>query len=152
MDYQCSTSDLPVKHQSFKGQPGPEPEPEEVSSPSETRPESKPPIPDLWQAWVEELGGKPPVPRLTAQRRRKLLALYREQLKARTDPVGFFRLILGAVKHSDHHMSKRDYQFPESLFSSEEKRDRWALKAGRNDSGPSKYHMTAAEVKEWAGE
>lgn len=84
------------------------------------------PISDLWGVWLEELGaGKGKPPKLTTQRRLKLKALYLEHLEDEDDPLAFFRRILKTVQRSDHHMSKRAYQMPESLFVSEDRRDKW---------------------------
>ncbi len=88
------------------------------------------PIADLWQVWVDELGGKPPHPKLTDTRRRKLEALYSEHLKDDPDPTARFRAICRAVLESDHHMSVRAYQMPESLFKNPERRERWYLEGG----------------------
>ena len=90
---------------------------------------SKPAVPvtDFWQIWVEELGGRPPHPKLTDKRRKLLAALYREHLKDEPDPTARFRAICRAVLESDHHMSVRTYQMPESLFMNPERRERWYL-------------------------
>lgn len=90
-------------------------------------------VSDLWAVWIDELGGDPPHPRLTAQRSEKLKCLAREHL-AGENPLGRFRAMLHAVKASDHHMGTRSYQFPESLFRNEERRDRWA-QAGIHPNG-----------------
>lgn len=95
------------------------------------------PISDLWGVWLEELGGDPPHPRLTTKRRQKLRDLYREQLRKAPDPVALFRDVLRAVKRSEHHMSKRAYQMPDSLFRNEERRDTW-VQAALNPDRPSK--------------
>ena len=55
--------------------------------------------------------------------------LYREQLKGQADPVGVFRSICVTVRASDHHMSKRAYSLPESLFRTAERRETWTLDA-----------------------
>lgn len=91
-------------------------------------------VSDLWSIWIEELGGDPPYARLTRKRREKLDALYSECLADADEPSTLFRRILRTVKASDHHMSRRTYQFPESLFRNEERRDRWADMA-RNGNG-----------------
>ncbi len=95
---------------------------------------SAPPIADLWQVWLDELGGKPPHPKLTDSRKKLLATLYREQLKDDLDPLARFRSICRAVLASDHHMSVRTYQLPESLFKNAERRERWYL-AGVNGGG-----------------
>jgi hypothetical protein len=97
-------------------------------------------VEQLWEVWIEELGGARPDPRLTATRSKKLKALATEHLVGE-DPLGRFRQILQAVKTSEHHMSKREYQMPESLFRNEDRRDTWVNKAANpsmngNGSGP----------------
>jgi len=84
----------------------------------------------MWRIWLEELGGKPPHPKLTNTRRKKLEALYREHLHQEVDPLARFRAICRAVLESDHHMSVRAYQMPESLFNNPERRERWYLEGG----------------------
>jgi hypothetical protein len=85
---------------------------------------------ELWDVWVDELGGKQPHPSLsTGKRRQVLTALYEEQLQRQPDPVAVFRQVCRAVKRSDHHMSQRDYHMPESLFLNSERREKWTLKA-----------------------
>jgi hypothetical protein len=91
---------------------------------------SKPdePVVDLWGVWLEELGGTGRKPTLTPKRKQKLRDLYREQLSELPDPLDGFRRILRAVQRSDHHMSDRAYQMPDSLFRNPERRDSWAQK------------------------
>lgn len=82
----------------------------------------------MWGIWLEELGGEPPHPKLsTGRRKQSLELLYREQLRHLPDPIDAFRRICWAVQASEHHMSNRSYQLPESLFRSPERRERWTL-------------------------
>ena len=112
---------------------------------------SKAAITDMWRIWLEELGGKPPYPKLTDDRRKKLGLLWDEQLRDQDSPLACFRSILRAIKASEFHMSKRAYQLPESTFRDANKRDTWAIEARTN--GRSGTHlMTAAEVEAWAAE
>ncbi len=103
--------------------------------------------PPIWMhlIWNEELGSSQQL-RLTAKRRQKYTALFEEQLKEAPDPKLAFRVILRAVKRSPHHMSERDYQMPESLFSDENRRDKWVQKtlhaiatAERHTEGAEKF-------------
>lgn len=94
----------------------------------------KAPVSDLWAVWIEELGGGGRPPTLTPKRRQVLAKLWEEQLQDADDPIERFRKTLQAVKRSEHHMSKREYQYPESLFRNPERRDRWA-QAGTNGTG-----------------
>lgn len=97
---------------------------------------SKPdePVIDLWDVFLEELGGSGKQPRLTDKRKQKLRALYDEQLKSEDQPTEAFRRILRAVKKSEHHMGNRSYQMPESLFRDESRRDGWMQKSLQNGS------------------
>ena len=101
-------------------------------------------VSDLWPVFVEEMDGD----RLTRTRRKKLAALHREQLASEPDPVESFRRVLRAVKASEHHMSERAYQMPESLFRNEERRERWAEKARTNGAPADPLRMSAAELWE----
>lgn len=99
-------------------------------------------VDDAWQVYLEELGGDRRKPTLTETRRQKIAKLYREQLSGSDSPVADFRSILWAVKASDHHMSERAYQMPESFLRNPERRERWTLKAldggtGECGTGPS---------------
>ncbi len=99
---------------------------------------SAPPLSDLWEVFLEELGGtRPPYPKLTTERRKKLSALHDEQLIATSDPLSTFRAILRAVKASPHHMANRQYQMPESLFRNPERRDVWMQRASANGARES---------------
>ena len=95
-----------------------------------------PPISDLWDVFLEELGGDGRPPTLTRSRREKLRLLRDEYLGDLPDPLARFRSLLQAVKQSEHHMSVRDYQMPESLFKNRERRDKWAVKAEAYERGP----------------
>lgn len=87
---------------------------------------------DLWSVFVEVMGGDRLT--LTPKRRRLLELLHEEHLAGEPDPLEVFRATLAAVRASDHHMSERAYQMPESLFRNAERRERWAEK-GRALSG-----------------
>lgn len=92
----------------------------------------------LWPVYLDELGGNGRQPSLTDKRRKKIKALDEEQLPNDPDEAQEkFRQILKAVQDSDFHMSKRDYQYPDSLFRNEERRDKWAAKA-ENGGGDDK--------------
>lgn len=84
---------------------------------------------ELWTIWLDHLGGNGRQPTLTDKRRKKLDALLDEQLTTDPDldPLKLFGAILEAVTASDHHMSERAYQMPESLFRNAERRERWTL-------------------------
>jgi len=87
---------------------------------------------ELWEVFIDELGGEKPHPSLTPKRRDLLARLYSEQLLPRcremgTEPPDLFRRICRSVKASDHHMSQSQYQLPESLFKTAERRERWTL-------------------------
>ena len=108
------------------------------------------PVVEMWTIWLEELGGRPPHPELRTGTRAELLdRLYDERLRDHADPLGLFRKICCAVAASDHHMSKRAYHLPESLFRNATRRERWTLDAtaqgnGRARSGAS---MTPAQLR-----
>ena len=89
----------------------------------------------MWDVWVDELGGAGRKPAFTPKRKQKLRDLFTEQLSDAEDPVTLFRRILKTVKRSDHHMSDRAYQMPESLFRNQERRDRWTAKAFASTNG-----------------
>ncbi len=87
-------------------------------------------IGEYWSIYLELLGGIGRSPKLTDKRRKKLEALHREHLEQEPDPSARFRGICQAVLASDHHMSVRAYQMPESLFKSPERRENWYLEGG----------------------
>lgn len=97
------------------------------------------PVSTMWEMWLERFGGKGRQPSLTPSRSKALTSLYREQLKAEDEPLAVFDKVLKTVERSEHHMSKREYQYPESLFRNADRRDRWvteALSANGKSSGP----------------
>lgn len=102
----------------------------------------------LWTVYVEEMNAS--AMKLTDKRRKKLQALYTEQLNSEDDPLGMFRQILQTVQRSDHHMAKRSYQTVESLFVDEERRERWTLDAkdATADNGTDNGYMSRDEL--WA--
>lgn len=83
--------------------------------------------PHRWmhEIWHEELGYDGHPLKLTEKRRKKYRRLYEEHLEAAPRPEVAYRAILRRVQESDHHMSERSYQMPESLFRNEERRDQW---------------------------
>lgn len=83
--------------------------------------------PQRWMhdLWHEELGIDGHPIKLTRKRRQKYRAMYTEQLASTPDPRIAWRAVLKAVQRSDHHMSKRDYQMPESLLNDAERREKW---------------------------
>ena len=92
---------------------------------------------ELWQIWLDELSPKGPHPTLTAKRARVLDALHSEQLsKNGADPHQLFRGIVKALKASEFHSSKRQYQYPESFLSSPERRESWFLRSLEKSHNP----------------
>lgn len=135
--------------------------PDNSISPSTTEATSDPAEPDhdeavdveaVWQVWIEELGGDPPHPELSTGDRRKLLrTLIAEQLEPRReehDPLDVMRKLCRAVKASDHHMSKRQYHLPESIFRNAKRREFWVLEglSSRGGGGGSGRPPTAEEL------
>lgn len=101
------------------------------------------PVSDLWEIWLSELGGNGRKPTLTAARSKALSRLWHEQLAGEEEPMEAFRRVLRAVQRSDHHMSQRAYQYPDSLFRNEERRDRWMTEAstnGKQDLRPVRFY------------
>lgn len=103
---------------------------ENISSSNEdsSKPENAP-VSDMWDLWLDRFGGSGRQPTLTANRSKALTMLYREQLADEDDPLAMFGKVLDAVARSEHHMSKREYQYPDSLFRNEDRRDRWVVAA-----------------------
>lgn len=89
---------------------------------------SKAPVRELWEVWKEEIAGSRDV-QLTEKRRTKLRELWDEQLEGSKDPFDLFRRILAAVKRSEFHTAKFEYQLPESIFRNPERRNRWTIDA-----------------------
>jgi len=83
-------------------------------------------IKELWEVYLEELGGKGKQPTLTAKRKQVIGSLYDEQLKGEENYTEAFRGILKAVKSNEFYQ-KRAYQLPESLFKNPERRERHFL-------------------------
>lgn len=85
------------------------------------------PEPPEWmhEVWHEVLGIDGHPIKLTDTRRQKYKAMYDEQLADAPDPRVAFRAVLYAVTKSEHHMSQRSYQMPESLLLNEDRRERW---------------------------
>lgn len=75
--------------------------------------------------WHEELGYDGHPIKLTEKRRQKYGAMHEEHLACLDDPRLGWRAVLKCVKRSDHHMSVRAYQMPESILKNPERRERW---------------------------
>ena len=98
-------------------------------------------VKELWDIYLELLGGNGKTPSLTAKRKKVLNALYEEQM----NPESYqeeFRGILKAVKASEHHMKERAWQMPESLFRNEERRERWSLKGSEKKHQPQTHSVS----------
>lgn len=98
---------------------------EEETEKKETSEREKAPVSDMWEMWLRRFGGSGRQPTLTGARSKALQKLWDEQLKDEDEPFKTFSKVLDAVKASDHHMSKREYQYPDSLFRNDSRRDRW---------------------------
>lgn len=97
-----------------------------------------PPIEEMHDVWNDELGSSRRL-NLTEKRRTKYRLLFEEHLEEMDRPVVAFRAILRRVQMSDHHMSDRGYQMPESLFRNPESREAWierTLSAARAGGTP----------------
>lgn len=86
--------------------------------------------PAVWmhEAWQDVLGSGRALT-LTPARRQKYRAMFAERLASTEDPRLAWRTVLWAVTQSEHHMGNRDYQLPESLLKSAERREKWVEKA-----------------------
>lgn len=84
-----------------------------------------PPAEWMHGVWQEVLGYDSHPLELTTTRKQKYEAMYREQLAELPDPEAAWRAVLYAVTQSEHHMSNRSYQMPESLLVNPERRSRW---------------------------
>ena len=96
----------------------------------------------MWAVYVEEMNGDRLT--LTPKRRRVLKALHAEQLTDDGNPTEAFRAILRAVRGSEFHMGKRDYQMLESLFVDQERRERWAERSRGNGTRPAEPLMMSS--------
>lgn len=78
--------------------------------------------------------------KLTAKRQEKYRAMHEEQLTRTKNPQVAWRAVLRVLQSSDHHMSERAYQMPESFLRNEQRRDRWFQKTVEavrgNGTGP----------------
>ena len=100
----------------------------------------------LWEVWLEELAGSGPKPSLTHKRKQALNALYEEQLAtAGGDPAVLFRGMVRTLKASDHHMSNRAYQMPESFLRNPERRESWYLRSLEGQSNPQEAQAVSLE-------
>ena len=101
---------------------------------------------ELWQIWLEELSPRGPHPTLTDKRARVLDALYAEHLSTNgADPHQLFRGIVRALKASEFHSSKRQYQYPESFLSSPERRESWYLRSLEKSHNPQEAQGVSLE-------
>lgn len=96
---------------------------------------ASPPYQEIHDVFLDELGGDPPYPNLTPKRRKKYRKLWDEHLAQLDDWQSVWRSLLQSLKSSDHHMSERSYQMPESFLRNEERRDRWIQKAYEHLNG-----------------
>jgi hypothetical protein len=85
-------------------------------------------VKELWGIWLDEFANtKGPKPRLTDKRANLLNSLFEEQLKPNSEkPLDLFRKALRQIKKNDWYMKpdKRQFLFPESLFLTEERREK----------------------------
>lgn len=84
----------------------------------------------MWDAYKERVlgGGRW---KLLSRRKSSLRMLYAEQLKTEPEPLKLFACILAAIRADAWAMQKdKDYNLPESVFNSPERRERRA-NAGR---------------------
>lgn len=103
-------------------------------------------------AWQEELGLPGRAAALNTERRQKYQAMYDEQLAKTPDARVAWRAVLWAVKQSEHHMSTRSYQMPESFLKSESRRERWVLTAidlMQKGPGSSKQEQNVIKIREY---
>lgn len=101
---------------------------ENGKKPTKLQPWSLDPAPWMHEVWHLELGNGERIA-MTESRRQKYRLMYVEQLKNSPDPQVAWRVILRTVKHSEHHMSTRAYQLPESLLRNQDRRDKWVQEA-----------------------
>lgn len=109
--------------------------------------------PETWmhEVWHEELGIEGHRIKLTDKRRSKYRAMYEEQLADTEDPRRAWRMVLRRVQVSDHHMSERSYQMPESLLRNPERRETWVQRtleaARRGTTSPDERKRSAKKER-----
>lgn len=84
---------------------------------------------EMHEVWHEELGIEGHRIKFTEKRQTKYRRLYEEHLQQLDRPVMAWRAILKCVQASDHHMSRRNYQMPESILRNPERREQWFMEA-----------------------
>ena len=103
---------------------------------------------ELWDIWLSVLSPSPPHPKLTPKRARVLMALYTEQLsKNGSDPLVLFKSVVTAIKKSEWHSKRREWQYPESTFSTEERREQWTHRAL---TGTKADQHTSTVSRDWS--
>lgn len=105
------------------------------------------PVPWMHAVWNEMLG-KGRALDLTPARRQKYRAMHDEHLFGSPNPEMAWRAVLWALKQSEFHMGKREYQLPESFLRSPERRSQWVEKAIELDR-PSDREQKIADMAEF---
>jgi hypothetical protein len=124
-----------------------------VGAPKKKSVELTPDDPAVWMhaVWQEELGVAGHPTRLNKERVQKYRAMYEENLSADAQPEMAWRAVLWAVKQSDFHMTKREYQMPESILTNESRRERWVMTAREllQDGGQSQQQRDVIKIREY---